>query len=868
MQYRSEDEILRLRAEENRLLPPPVVTEEEELMQKGFMRVPSRIERPAAAMSNPTPPALGVIFNVDDLQLPSSNTRIIPSAKINQQIRFARTTDFVQLAAKTQTTGNAIVTIDILVNAANRSLNVGPDAKGVTESLRNAAGMDEFQRVCTLAKTRCQLKGRETGDFIESVLDGPVGIRTGVVLTTEACQLTKRGVSRIYHCVGPNVLEDGMDETALAACYSTALDMAARDLPEKKSVCIAFPVLSGGLSGYPPDEAARVEVRSVRRWYEDYRNAKHVHRVHVLFTAFQGKNMANLTETNRMLKYLGLFFPREVMPVTTPTREPAIPYHVTMTRFTSQQANASFNVFKRAGVNVTQLPYEQIVPQLRLPGDGIAIAWSTALDPAPAIAYKGVFATQPFQTHQPICACDGFILTEKQFHSIATGASVPLINEFKAYPYDVPFCRALIKGYVNDGKRGYDGAIFSESSMELGPGLMANVSRGGIFQANVEFATAVRTDSDPHDPLNVVCFLRATRDIATGDELFVDSAEWRQIRRVPMIPEDALEPIMLQDLHQFIEMRTPLYRIGNLSYENGFAYELEKFAEAANLLSQPHIYRRGYYRYDNITLHEHSRVKLGNNRFLHASWIVLDTEGKSNPYPRRYIATDAPVVGAFENFWRVVWNEKVVNIAMLTSLQEKGDIKADRYWPLLIGTSVTYDGIRITLTSEDTDKVLGVTVRVFTLKDTTSDALEREIYQTHILHWEDMKTMTPKSLFDIWKEFATMADVTSIGLGSPILVHCSAGVGRTGVFIGIDYLMHDLMRQHEQNPATTALTVDLLGVVVRMRKCRPGMVQTPFQYKLMADFVEYAMTLERAFEPAPSTRMAMAARKAKTGSVK
>ncbi|XP_035745641.1 tyrosine-protein phosphatase non-receptor type 7 [Egretta garzetta] len=182
--------------------------------------------------------------------------------------------------------------------------------------------------------------------------------------------------------------------------------------------------------------------------------------------------------------------------------------------------------------------------------------------------------------------------------------------------------------------------------------------------------------------------------------------------------------------------------------------------------------------------------------------------------PREYIATQGPMLNTVTDFWEMVWQEEAPLIVMITKLQERKE-KCVHYWPEKEGTYGPF-----------TIHVQGVSECVeYVLRD-LSIQLEGECRQVkHILFpsWPDQQT--PESakplLHLVSKVEETLEAPASPG---PIVVHCSAGIGRTGCFIATRIGCQQLKEKGE---------VDILGIVCHLRIDRGGMIQTSEQYQFL-----------------------------------
>ncbi|XP_053742958.1 protein tyrosine phosphatase receptor type Fa isoform X4 [Synchiropus splendidus] len=218
-------------------------------------------------------------------------------------------------------------------------------------------------------------------------------------------------------------------------------------------------------------------------------------------------------------------------------------------------------------------------------------------------------------------------------------------------------------------------------------------------------------------------------------------------------------------------------------------------------------------RYANVIAYDQSRVILTpvdgvpGSDYVNANYI--DGYRKQNAY----IATQGPLPETLSDFWRMVWEQRTCTIIMMTRLEEKSRVKCDQYWPSR-GTE-TYGMIQVTML--DTMELATYSVRTFALYKNGSSE-KREVRQFQFMAWPDHgvpEYPTPTLAFLRRIKACNPPDA------GPMMVHCSAGVGRTGCFIVIDAMLERM--KHEKS-------VDIYGHVTCMRAQRNYMVQTEDQY--------------------------------------
>ncbi|MGH0144633.1 UNVERIFIED_CONTAM: hypothetical protein FKN15_003714 [Acipenser sinensis] len=179
---------------------------------------------------------------------------------------------------------------------------------------------------------------------------------------------------------------------------------------------------------------------------------------------------------------------------------------------------------------------------------------------------------------------------------------------------------------------------------------------------------------------------------------------------------------------------------------------------------------------------------------------------------KEFIATQGPLPNTVEDFWRMAWENEVEAIVMLTNCIENSQVKCEQYWPLEY-TPCTYGDISVTTSSEQEQP--DWTLRDFTLKHMKS--LEsRTVRQFHFTAWPDHgvpdNTATLIQFRALVRKFLDNRE-----RNGPAIVHCSAGVGRTGTLIALDSLLLQIEREK---------AVGIQSFVQKMRLHRPLMVQT------------------------------------------
>ncbi|XP_062299423.1 receptor-type tyrosine-protein phosphatase beta isoform X2 [Scomber scombrus] len=229
---------------------------------------------------------------------------------------------------------------------------------------------------------------------------------------------------------------------------------------------------------------------------------------------------------------------------------------------------------------------------------------------------------------------------------------------------------------------------------------------------------------------------------------------------------------------------------------------------------------RGKNRYNNILPYDSIRVKLSYleddpcSDYINASYIP------GNNYRREYIATQGPLPGTKDDFWRMVWEHGVYNIVMVTQCVEKGRVKCDQYWPA-DREPLYYGDLVIQMLSESV--LPEWTIREFKITSESGCNYPRVLRHFHYTVWPDHGV--PESTQSLIQFVRTVRDYVdrSPGTGATV-IHCSAGVGRTGTFIALDRVLQQMDSKG---------TIDLYGSVFDQRLHRQHMVQTECQYSFL-----------------------------------
>ncbi|KAJ8267735.1 hypothetical protein COCON_G00129070 [Conger conger] len=224
-------------------------------------------------------------------------------------------------------------------------------------------------------------------------------------------------------------------------------------------------------------------------------------------------------------------------------------------------------------------------------------------------------------------------------------------------------------------------------------------------------------------------------------------------------------------------------------------------------------------RYRDVSPFDHSRVKLKNseNDYINASLVVMEEAQRS------YILTQGPLKTTCGHFWLMIWEQKTRAVIMLNRVIEKGIDKCAQYWPTQEEHEMPFRDTRfaVTLASEDVKSYY--TIRVLELQNLNTGET-REIYHFHYTSWPDFGVPESPASFLNFLLKVRESGCLAVDQG-PAVVHCSAGIGRSGTFSLVDTCLVLLDRRKEPS------SVDIKKVLLDMRKFRMGLIQTPDQLR-------------------------------------
>ncbi|KAJ3107085.1 hypothetical protein HDU96_008027 [Phlyctochytrium bullatum] len=311
---------------------------------------------------------------------------------------------------------------------------------------------------------------------------------------------------------------------------------------------------------------------------------------------------------------------------------------------------------------------------------------------------------------------------------------------------------------------------------------------------------------------------------------------------------------------------------------NGNTYSAGEHGARVNLYSTRASSERGNLRrnrYTDIVPYDRYRVPLrhpspviaGNGAianpprysdYINASFLdttpSADENGSTSVYGKQYISTQGPLPETVRDFWAMIWDQNVRVIVMLTKEEERGRPKCHRYWPSEEAAPLLYpygsNELDVQSRGKQTLPSGEVTVRELHLRLKSKNGeevdSERVVWHIQFLNWPDHKSSSARSVLEVIDLANSLQQ--RVPAAGPMLVHCSAGCGRTGTFCTIDSVLYQMqsgmflkdessrasgkaLRFHlESSDNPDDLDDPVLACVMRLRERRVAMVQTLEQF--------------------------------------
>ncbi|MFH4974529.1 hypothetical protein AB6A40_001238 [Gnathostoma spinigerum] len=251
-------------------------------------------------------------------------------------------------------------------------------------------------------------------------------------------------------------------------------------------------------------------------------------------------------------------------------------------------------------------------------------------------------------------------------------------------------------------------------------------------------------------------------------------------------------------------------------------------------------------RYRNVSTYDCSRVRLQRTEddqsdYINASPLCL-------PLARRnYILTQGPLSSTCNDFWQMIWEQECTLIVMLNKVIERNSPKCHQYFPVDSNSECVFATFTVRLLS--TNSFPHFIVRTLQLIATDDRMLDddtepaRTLLHYQFISWPDFGVPHSSNVFI---EFLEHVKATKrLEQPPPAVIHCSAGIGRTGAFVVVDSVL-SMIEEKVSN-------VDVEQLVVKMRRYRMGLIQTPQQLQFCWKTIVDALLAREQTEKMPKT---------------
>ncbi|XP_056384973.1 tyrosine-protein phosphatase non-receptor type 6 isoform X4 [Hyla sarda] len=254
-------------------------------------------------------------------------------------------------------------------------------------------------------------------------------------------------------------------------------------------------------------------------------------------------------------------------------------------------------------------------------------------------------------------------------------------------------------------------------------------------------------------------------------------------------------------------------------------------------------------RYKNILPFDYTRVilrcgdpKVPGSDYINANYVTNQLMGEDEP-SKRFIACQGCLASTTGHFWEMIWQENSRVIVMTTKEIEKGRTKCVLYWPEPGTDGKEFGRFWVEILSEH--EAMEYRIRTLRISLLSDRANSRDIFHYQYLSWPDHGVPSdPGGVLSFLGEVNRIQE--SIPRAGPIIVHCSAGIGRTGTIIAIDMLVDTIQMKGVD------CDIDIQKTIQMVRSQRSGMVQTEAQYRFIyaavAQYIDYIKHKMQALE--------------------
>ncbi|CAB3226391.1 unnamed protein product [Arctia plantaginis] len=223
-------------------------------------------------------------------------------------------------------------------------------------------------------------------------------------------------------------------------------------------------------------------------------------------------------------------------------------------------------------------------------------------------------------------------------------------------------------------------------------------------------------------------------------------------------------------------------------------------------------------RYRDVNPYDHTRVVLKRSEtdYINANYVTLE---RAN---RRYILTQGPLAFTVGHFWLMIWEQNTKAILMLNKVIEKNEVKCHWYWPQKIDEEMHFSDVNMTVMLAKEEDCGYYSLRLFKLYDHETST-SKDVLQYHYTTWPDFGVPTSPVAFLNFLKRVRESGVLDPTDGPPV-IHCSAGIGRSGTFCLVDCCLVIVEQEGIEN-------LNIQEILLELRRHRMGLIQTPDQLR-------------------------------------
>lgn len=304
-------------------------------------------------------------------------------------------------------------------------------------------------------------------------------------------------------------------------------------------------------------------------------------------------------------------------------------------------------------------------------------------------------------------------------------------------------------------------------------------------------------------------------NVYVGDDDVEEEPVFQYIPESPRVMNGGMDPLAesIMLLQEGLESGTALTQFEQL-YRRKSGMTMNECKEPENIAKN---------RYRDIAPYDATRVILQESDtgdYINANTVNMEIKKAS--MVNKYIAAQGPLPNTMVDFWDMIWEQKSTLIVMLTTNVERGRVKCHKYWPNLnqnLHLSPTYD-----IKCIRDEETASFAFRDFHVRNVKTNE-ERIVQQMQYIAWPDHGVPDDSSDF---LDFVLRVRQRRVNMDVPTIVHCSAGIGRTGVLITMETAMCLIETNDPIYP---------LDIVRKMRDQRAMLIQTTAQYKFVCEAI-------------------------------